>query len=171
MNPDVLQLAERCASTSNRNFEGCQGRGGRTHLVQSGHGRRCRDRLLLHRSSPIEVPMTHSESSAESSRHFRADVDTDQIMPKQFLKRISAMVSVRASSWTGAPIRSSSSISRAIEERRSSSPEKTSVVVRARARAWALLDADFRTIISPSFADMFLTNCTNNGAAPNLRDQ
>ena len=33
MNEDVLQEGERCASTSNRNFEGRQGRGGRTHLV------------------------------------------------------------------------------------------------------------------------------------------
>jgi 3-isopropylmalate/(R)-2-methylmalate dehydratase large subunit len=33
MNPDTLAPGERCASTSNRNFEGRQGRGGRTHLV------------------------------------------------------------------------------------------------------------------------------------------
>jgi 3-isopropylmalate/(R)-2-methylmalate dehydratase large subunit len=33
MNPDVLRPGERCASTSNRNFEGRQGQGGRTHLV------------------------------------------------------------------------------------------------------------------------------------------
>ncbi len=33
MNADVLQPGERCASTSNRNFEGRQGKGGRTHLV------------------------------------------------------------------------------------------------------------------------------------------
>ena len=33
MNPDKLQPGERAASTSNRNFEGRQGRGGRTHLV------------------------------------------------------------------------------------------------------------------------------------------
>jgi 3-isopropylmalate/(R)-2-methylmalate dehydratase large subunit len=33
MNSDILQPGERCASTSNRNFEGRQGRGGRTHLV------------------------------------------------------------------------------------------------------------------------------------------
>jgi len=33
MNPDILQPGERCASTSNRNYEGRQGAGGRTHLV------------------------------------------------------------------------------------------------------------------------------------------
>jgi 3-isopropylmalate/(R)-2-methylmalate dehydratase large subunit len=33
MNADRLEIKERCASTSNRNFEGRQGQGGRTHLV------------------------------------------------------------------------------------------------------------------------------------------
>jgi 3-isopropylmalate/(R)-2-methylmalate dehydratase large subunit len=33
MNDDVLKPGERCASTTNRNFEGRQGRGGRTHLM------------------------------------------------------------------------------------------------------------------------------------------
>jgi len=36
MNPDQLAPGERCASTSNRNFEGRQGKGGRTHLVSPG---------------------------------------------------------------------------------------------------------------------------------------
>ena len=36
MNPDKLAPGERAASTSNRNFEGRQGRGGRTHLVSPG---------------------------------------------------------------------------------------------------------------------------------------
>jgi len=36
MNADKLAPGERCASTSNRNFEGRQGKGGRTHLVSPG---------------------------------------------------------------------------------------------------------------------------------------
>jgi 3-isopropylmalate/(R)-2-methylmalate dehydratase large subunit len=36
MNPDQLAPGERCAATSNRNFEGRQGRGGRTHLMSPG---------------------------------------------------------------------------------------------------------------------------------------
>ena len=36
MNADRLEPGERCASTSNRNFEGRQGRGGRTHLMSAG---------------------------------------------------------------------------------------------------------------------------------------
>jgi 3-isopropylmalate/(R)-2-methylmalate dehydratase large subunit len=33
MNPDILEPGQRCAATSNRNFENRQGKGGRTHLV------------------------------------------------------------------------------------------------------------------------------------------
>ena len=40
MNADKLEPGERCASTSNRNFEGRQGRGGRTHLVSPAMARR-----------------------------------------------------------------------------------------------------------------------------------
>ena len=36
MNPDILQPGQRCAATSNRNFEGRQGKGGRTHLLSPG---------------------------------------------------------------------------------------------------------------------------------------
>ena len=49
MNPDIAEPGERCASTSNRNFEGRQGRGARTHLVSPADGRRGRDRGPLRR--------------------------------------------------------------------------------------------------------------------------
>jgi 3-isopropylmalate/(R)-2-methylmalate dehydratase large subunit len=44
MNADRLSPGERCASTSNRNFEGRQGAGGRTHLVSPGNGSSSRHR-------------------------------------------------------------------------------------------------------------------------------
>ena len=48
MNPDKLSPGERCASTSNRNFEGRQGRGGRTHLVSPRRRRRHRHHRAPH---------------------------------------------------------------------------------------------------------------------------
>ena len=53
MNPDTLAPGERCASTSNRNFEGRQGPGGRTHLVvPRGRRRHRRGRPLRHPRRP-----------------------------------------------------------------------------------------------------------------------
>ena len=90
MNPDKLAPGERCASTSNRNFEGRQGTGGRTHLVSpavaaataiAGHfatpdGSRSADGTPYASSPARRVPLD------------RADVDTDQIIPSDWLKRV-----------------------------------------------------------------------------------
>ena len=89
--PRHPQPGERCASTSNRNFEGRQGAGGRTHLVSprmaaaaavEGHFVDIREWKLMDRTrfdGVIEGQVAVLD---------RADVDTDQIIPKQFLKRI-----------------------------------------------------------------------------------
>jgi len=53
MNPDVLQPGQRCASTSNRNFEDRQGRGGRTHLVSPATA--AASALAGHLADPREV--------------------------------------------------------------------------------------------------------------------
>ncbi|HZQ22081.1 MAG TPA: 3-isopropylmalate dehydratase large subunit [Terriglobales bacterium] len=62
MNPDILQPGERCASTSNRNFEGRQGRGGRTHLVSpmmaaaaaiAGHFTDVRNWKFMSKAAPL----------------------------------------------------------------------------------------------------------------------
>jgi 3-isopropylmalate/(R)-2-methylmalate dehydratase large subunit len=54
MNPDKLSVGERCASTSNRNFEGRQGRGGRTHLVSPAVA--AATAVAGHFASPEELP-------------------------------------------------------------------------------------------------------------------
>ena len=58
MNADKLKPGERCASTSNRNFEGRQGYKGRTHLVSPGDGRGRRDRRPFRRRAGVEVART-----------------------------------------------------------------------------------------------------------------
>jgi 3-isopropylmalate/(R)-2-methylmalate dehydratase large subunit len=92
MNADKLEPGERCASTSNRNFEGRQGNGGRTHLVSpamaaaaaiEGHFVDIReDRLKEHTMQAFTV---HQGLVAPMDRE---NVDTDAIIPKQFLKSI-----------------------------------------------------------------------------------
>ena len=100
MNPDQLAPGERSASTSNRNFEGRQGKGGRTHLVSplvaaatavvgtlaapgrpaaAGRGRRRGGELTWSRS-----PST----PARAVPLRRRNVDTDQIIPAVYLKRV-----------------------------------------------------------------------------------
>ena len=89
MNPDILQPGERCASTSNRNFEGRQGAGGRTHLVSPKMAAAAADRGPLRRHQGVELSGARSKSiEGQVAVLDRADVDTDQIIPKQFLKRI-----------------------------------------------------------------------------------
>jgi 3-isopropylmalate/(R)-2-methylmalate dehydratase large subunit len=90
MNPDRLESGEHCASTSNRNFEGRQGAGGRTHLVSPAmaaaaavNGRFIDVRELIQGAQ-------HESFTQHTGRRAldRANVDTDQIIPKQFLKSI-----------------------------------------------------------------------------------
>ncbi len=111
MNPDQLAPGERCASTSNRNFEGRQGKGGRTHLVSPLVAAATAIRGTL--SSPWDL---ERDGSARLSRRMtrrirtrregerlmdkiatltgvavplqRSNVDTDQIIPAVFLKRV-----------------------------------------------------------------------------------
>ena len=93
MNADRLEPGERCASTSNRNFEGRQGAGGRTHLVSpamaaaaaiAGHFVDVR-RLSPEHGTPWNRSRVHTGLVAPLDR---ANVDTDAIIPKQFLKSI-----------------------------------------------------------------------------------
>ena len=86
MNPDILQPGERSASTSNRNFEGRQGKGGRTHLVSPAVGRH-RDRGPLHDTGGPLDGAGHV-SRARPSRSIAPTWTPIEIVPAQFLKRI-----------------------------------------------------------------------------------
>ena len=97
----------------------------------------------------------------------RADVDTDQIIPKQFLKRIerSGYGEFLFFDWMKDP---------AFELHR---PEYADAQILIAGRnfgcgssrehaAWALEDYGFRVVIAPSFGDIFRTNAVNTGLAP-----
>ena len=97
----------------------------------------------------------------------RADVDTDQIIPKQFLKRIerTGFGQFLFHDW-----RQSGEVEL----------EPNPILVTGRNfgcgssrehAPWALQDFGFEAIIAPSFADIFYVNCTKNGLLPVILDE
>src|SRR5881396_544178 len=103
----------------------------------------------------------------------RADVDTDQIIPKQFLKRIERTGFGEFLFWDWARMEDGLLIT----EFELNRPEaKGASVLLARRNfgcgssrehaPWALEDWGFRVIIAPSFADIFRSNCTKIGLLP-----
>lgn len=245
MNPDILSPHERCASTSNRNFEGRQGFLGRTHLVSpamaaaaaiAGHltdvrkylpqgdasspklavqsddavdGGEDIDNMTPHAGvNPDELDVAedlpeHSAAAAEpkisrvntpasssptgipkfsveqgiAAPLLKANIDTDAIIPKQFLKTIK---------------RTGLSVGLFYEFRNkrtdSGSLEPTDFVLNverwnkskilvvsgdnfgcgsSREHApWALADFGIRSVIAPSFGDIFYNNSLKNGLLP-----
>ena len=90
MNPDQLAPGERSASTSNRNFEGRQGQGGRTHLVSPQVAAATAVRGTLSppptwRTDVMDAFTTHTGVGVPLRR---SNVDTDQIIPADYLKRV-----------------------------------------------------------------------------------
>ncbi len=162
MNADVLQSGERCASTSNRNFEGRQGRGGRTHLMSppGGGGGGC-----------VIEPFVRLTGKLAALP--RANVDTDQIIPKQFLKRVerTGFGPALFHDWRfradgtpnpdfelNAPAAQGASLLLTWENFGCGSSREHAV--------WALREYGFRAILAPSFADIFFANCCQNGLVP-----
>ncbi|KAJ5881641.1 3-isopropylmalate dehydratase fused small/large subunit [Penicillium soppii] len=228
MNPDILSPKERCASTSNRNFEGRQGAQGRTHLMSPamaataaivGKLADVREHVVaspvLGKASPkIDVqqpapdspqteedldrvldqpaddqPHTNTSATASGGKSTglpafttlkgiaapldRANVDTDAIIPKQFLKTIK---------------RTGLGTALFYELRYTDDKENPDFVLNqgiyrnskilvvtgpnfgcgsSREHApWALLDFGIKCIIAPSFADIFFNNTFKNGMLP-----
>jgi 3-isopropylmalate/(R)-2-methylmalate dehydratase large subunit len=86
MNPDQLAPGERCASTSNRNFEGRQGKGGRTHLVSPLVAAATAVRGTL--SSPWDLEDTDTVDTALAA-HGSGDTPIYDAVSRQFPTAVS----------------------------------------------------------------------------------
>ena len=103
----------------------------------------------------------------------RANVDTDQIIPKQFLKRIERTGFGEFLFWDWAR-NEDGSLNPEFELNRPAAKGASVLVVRrnfgsgsSREHApWALEDWGFRVVVAPSFADIFYNNCFKNGMLP-----
>ncbi|EJT78983.1 3-isopropylmalate dehydratase [Gaeumannomyces tritici R3-111a-1] len=237
MNPDILAPQERCASTSNRNFEGRQGAGGRTHLMSpvmaaaAGIVGKLTDvrELAEYKSSPhidafrqntaptkphvderVEedaaekeaiadqpednAPHTNTSAAAHGSAGLpkftilkgiaapleKANVDTDAIIPKQFLKTIKRTGLGKALFHE---MRFNEDGSEKPEFVLNKEPyRKANILVCTGANfgcgssrehaPWALNDFGIRSVIAPSFADIFFNNSFKNGMLPiPIKDQ
>ncbi|KAG7191549.1 3-isopropylmalate dehydratase [Scheffersomyces spartinae] len=246
MNPDILNPEERCASTSNRNFEGRQGARSRTHLMSpamaaaaaiKGHftdirsfeydtsdepsikistsateDKQLQDAVYEHEKQPVEpetleakneqlndipessVPSASSTSAAEEvstggiekfgvltsvgAPLDKANVDTDAIIPKQFLKTIKKS-GLRVGLFYEARFTKDPNTGKDVETDFVLNVEpynKAQIMVvtgpnfgcgSSREHApWALKDFGIKCIIAPSFGDIFYNNSFKNGLLP-----
>ncbi|KAL8709294.1 MAG: hypothetical protein Q9220_005887 [cf. Caloplaca sp. 1 TL-2023] len=225
MNPDILAPKERCASTSNRNFEGRQGAGGRTHLMspimaaaaaivgkltdvrkianQNATPVKASPKLditpevsdidtdddferIMDLPEPSQVQdETNTASSSGGQPKFtvlkgiaapmeRSNVDTDAIIPKQFLKTIKRTGLGSALFHSLRYDDKGNDNADFVLNKEPYRRAKILVVTgpnfgcgSSREHApWALLDFGITCIIAPSYADIFFNNTFKNGMLP-----
>src|SRR6185437_10618805 len=174
MNDDKLKPGERCASTSNRNFEGRQGPGGRTHLVspamavaaaiagkladvrQLGWGGNAMDKFATVTGVAAPLPTIN--------------VDTDMIIPARFLKTIQRK-GLGKNLFDAQRYKPDGSENPDFVLNKPAYRQSQILVAgpnfgcgSSREHApWALKDFGIRVVIAPSFADIFYGNSFKNG--------
>lgn len=227
MNPDILSPGERCASTSNRNFEGRQGAGGRTHLMspvmaaaaaivgnladvrklaapsaraakgspkveldahmeEVGSDEDFDRQMDLPADAQIPTAPQSTKGATAGMPKFEtlrgiaapfdiANIDTDAIIPKQFLKTIkrSGLGSALFHAWRYEAGSDKENPDFVLNQE----PFRNSKILvctgpnfgcgSSREHApWALLDFGIKCIIAPSFGDIFFNNTFKNGMLP-----
>ncbi|ORX92359.1 3-isopropylmalate dehydratase-like protein [Clohesyomyces aquaticus] len=227
MNPDILSPGERCASTSNRNFEGRQGAGGRTHLmspVMAAAAAIVGNLADVRKIAPPSAAASKSSPKVELDAHMEditsdedldrimdlpadlashpdkastagasagmpkfetlrgyaapmdiANIDTDAIIPKQFLKTIkrSGLGSALFHAWRFEPGSDKENPDFVLNKE----PYRNAKILvctgpnfgcgSSREHApWALLDFGIKCVIAPSFGDIFFNNTFKNGMLP-----
>ena len=177
MNPDQLAPGERAASTSNRNFEGRQGKGGRTHLVSP---------LVAAATAVTGTLSSPRRPGSEESDHGQLHAPTPAprcrcgaatSTPTRSSRRSISSGSPRPASRTGcsppgATTPTSCSTSRSTRARRSWSPGPDFGTGSSREHAvWALQNYGFKVVIGSRFGDIFRGNSGKSGLLVAVVDQ
>ncbi|KAL6937470.1 3-isopropylmalate dehydratase [Hanseniaspora osmophila] len=240
MNPDILDPEERCASTSNRNFEGRQGARSRTHLMSpamaaaagiAGHFVDIREHqyktdsaveiaieskedaelqkaVYEHEKAPLpagessqeeladeidDIPPSSQSATAAASGPTgmdpfvvlkgiaapldKANVDTDAIIPKQFLKTIKRTGLKSGLFYEWRFVKDANGKDKETDFVLNVEPYRNAQILvvtgdnfgcgSSREHApWALKDFGIKSILAPSFGDIFYNNSFKNGLLP-----
>ena len=176
MNDDRLEPGERCASTSNRNFEGRQGQGGRTHLMSPAMAAAAAIAgciVDVRHFWIIMNPFTSLTSVAAPLPE--GDVDTDIIFPARFLLLLNKdglaehlfherrRAKGQPKFVLDTPPFDRAKILVAGENFGCGSSREQAV--------WAIADFGIRAILAPSFGEIFFNNCLKNGVLPIVMDR
>jgi 3-isopropylmalate dehydratase len=173
MNGDQLSPGQYSVSTSNRNFEGRQGKGGRTFRLTAHGGCIGRDRAPCRPEGPPVNGEPFSTLVSAVVPLPRANVDTDQVIPARFLKTVNrdGLGEQLFCDWRYRP---------------DGTPDPDFVLNRPEMAgrsillagdnfgcgssrehaAWALMAWGIRVVVSSSFADIFRNNALKNGLLP-----
>ncbi|KAL2356456.1 3-isopropylmalate dehydratase [Cryomyces antarcticus] len=190
MNPDILSPGERCASTSNRNFEGRQGAGGRTHLMSPAMAAAA---AIVGKLADVRTVTGPGPSPAKASpkieveephvSDMESDADLDNILDLDESSQGNTVKSAAPSSSAGMPaFKQLRGIAAPLDRSNADfvlnrPPYRDAKILvctgpnfgcgssREHA-AWALLDFGITCVIAPSYSDIFFNNTFKNGMLP-----